>query len=344
MVSSPWFMHSSRSVRVTGGGKEQSFKVMLFAGNEAGFGGYAIGRGPSVIDAQEIAWKRLMNSMMFLPRNKGRTLFHDSDGQFNQIKVKLRLRREGSGLCGVLWRRFVLCCAVLCTGSDSAVVWFGGGGAGNKACNFGMIVLNGFGLQDVSMNILGGKNPYSWMHAIFDALGQQVSNKAVAQARGQRSVTHPSASLPACLPACLPDCPLPAACCVRACSLYREVDYNDIPVPAPDEPEWEAQTERVRDAVIDQVYINPITYPERFASAEELKTGLPPWSGQLPSRGFAKPWHQVHVRGDGVPQWPTPGLYSKRYKQWMGKRGEWSLAAVSSAERATNESVARNLK
>jgi len=279
MINSPWEMHSSRSVHTTKGGRRQSFKMMMFAGNGNGFGGYAIGRGKTYALAKVMAWKQLMNSMMFLPRRHGRGLFHSCEGRWNTVQAHFRIRKAGTG---------------------------------NVASKFGTIILQGFGLDDVSLNVFGGWNVYNHMHAIFDGLSKQVSNRTHAIEGGA--------------------------------SLYRELDYNDIPVPAPDEAEWEAQTERVRDAVIDQVYINPITYPERMASPEEQASGFTTFP-QLPGNpAFTKPGHMQTEAHGRRRQWAGQGGKSRldRVHAWSANRDGWKLATLSSVDRDDQESVARN--
>jgi hypothetical protein len=149
-------------------------------------------------------------------------------------------------------------------------------------------------------------------------------------------------------------CALSAVCCVLCacvvlCSVYRELDYADMPVPKPTTAEFEVMEERVRDAVIDQVYHNPITYPERMSSAFEREWGVvvdPLHSGPVkeafgdaqPST-FAKPlWQAASQRKMATNQ----NAHSYRSKMWLGRNLGWAGKALSDAEHATHHSKLRN--
>ncbi|MDR0968172.1 MAG: 30S ribosomal protein S5 [Holosporaceae bacterium] len=143
----------SRVAKVVKGGKRFSFAALVVVGDGKGRVGYANGKAREVADAVKKAAERAKRFMIRIPMREGRTLHHDSVGNFGAGKVVLRSAPSGTGIIA--------------------------GGAMRS-------VFEALGIQDVVSKCIGTANPHNMVRATFDALQSITSPKYIANKRGKK--------------------------------------------------------------------------------------------------------------------------------------------------------------
>ena len=102
-------------------------------------------------DASMDALWQCRKNILFVPLLEGRTLFKEVVGKWNQTRVHMKPGpREG----------------------------------GQTACGMIRCIFDCIGVEDFSARILGRKNPFTVLYAIFDGLKQQTSFRQIALDRG----------------------------------------------------------------------------------------------------------------------------------------------------------------
>ena len=87
-----------RVVRVTKGGKQSSFRVVVVVGNRMGLVGMGIGKAKNARDAIPKAVEDAKHNLVRVNRCEGRTLFHDATVKFKATILELRTAPSGYGL------------------------------------------------------------------------------------------------------------------------------------------------------------------------------------------------------------------------------------------------------
>ncbi len=142
-----------RVTKVTKGGKNFSFSVLVIVGDEKSRVGCGIGKHAEIAEARVKAINAAKKSMIIAPLNKGRTLYHDVKVKYRSSKVLLRLAKYGTGIVA---------------------------GGPIKA----PVVVAGY--KDVVAKSLGSNNPHNLVYAVFKAFGEMYSLRQVANKRGKK--------------------------------------------------------------------------------------------------------------------------------------------------------------
>lgn len=88
----------NRVTKVTKGGKNLSFNVLVIVGDGKGHVGFFLGKAREVADSIRKAIAGAKKSMFFVALEDGRTISHDIIGHFGAAKVLLRPASEGTGV------------------------------------------------------------------------------------------------------------------------------------------------------------------------------------------------------------------------------------------------------
>ncbi len=140
----------NRVAKVVKGGKNFGFAALVVVGDEKGRAGFGHGKAREVPEAIRKATDEAKKKMIRVPLREGRTLHHNGAGRHGAGKVVLRSAPPGTGLIA---------------------------GGPMRA------VFEVLGIRDVVAKSLGSSNPYNMVRATFQALGEQVSPRQVAQKR-----------------------------------------------------------------------------------------------------------------------------------------------------------------
>ena len=148
-------VHINRVSKTVKGGKRFGFAALVVVGDGKGRVGFGHGKAREVPEAISKATAAAKKSMVRVPLKDGRTLHHDGNGHFGAGRVTLRSAPQGTGIIA---------------------------GGPMRA------VFESLGVADVVTKSVGTSNPYNMIRATFEALGEQVSPKSVAQRRGKKIV------------------------------------------------------------------------------------------------------------------------------------------------------------
>ncbi|GAY23309.1 MULTISPECIES: 30S ribosomal protein S5 [Sphingobium] len=146
-------VHINRVSKTVKGGKRFGFAALVVVGDGKGRAGFGHGKAREVPEAISKATASAKKAMVRVPLKEGRTLHHDGKGHFGAGKVTVRSAPAGTGIIA---------------------------GGPMRA------VFESLGVADVVTKSNGTSNPYNMIRATFEALGEQVSPKAVAQRRGKK--------------------------------------------------------------------------------------------------------------------------------------------------------------
>jgi small subunit ribosomal protein S5 len=146
-------VHINRVSKTVKGGKRFGFAALVVVGDGKGRVGFGHGKAREVPEAISKATAAAKKAMVRVPLREGRTLHHDGNGHFGAGRVTLRSAPQGTGIIA---------------------------GGPMRA------IFESLGVADVVTKSIGTSNPYNMIRATFEALGEQVSPKSVAQRRGKK--------------------------------------------------------------------------------------------------------------------------------------------------------------
>ena len=146
----------NRVAKVVKGGKNFGFAALVVVGDEKGRAGFGKGKAREVPEAIRKATEEAKRRMQRIPLREGRTLHHNAAGRWGAGKVIVRSAPPGTGLIA---------------------------GGPMRA------VFEVLGIKDVVSKSLGSSNPYNMVRATFDALGEQISPRQVANKRNLKPNT-----------------------------------------------------------------------------------------------------------------------------------------------------------
>ncbi|KAG6549997.1 hypothetical protein Mapa_008509 [Marchantia paleacea] len=142
----------NRTVKVTKGGKVQSFAAVVICGNHDGVVGYGKGKSSEVGPAIDKASQKALENLHYFERYQGHTIFHEHDSTFEKTKVYL---------------------------------WPGRSGTGMKASHTVGGILRLAGYKNVKSKVIGSRHPLNTVKAIFQTLSEIESPEEVAERRGR---------------------------------------------------------------------------------------------------------------------------------------------------------------
>mmetsp|Transcript_7936 Transcript_7936/g.10065 ORF Transcript_7936/g.10065 Transcript_7936/m.10065 type:complete len:253 (-) Transcript_7936:526-1284(-) len=141
----------------TAAGKVGSYRALVVCGNRMGAGGFGVGRGDEVKQALNDALRKAERDLVPVDFSPEGSLYHDVVGKHNNIKVLMR--SSGNHPRGIKAGKIVRC------------------------------VLECIGIRHCTSKILTkGKNPYSIVQAVFNALGKHHHPDEFALSRGRKIV------------------------------------------------------------------------------------------------------------------------------------------------------------
>jgi small subunit ribosomal protein S5 len=148
-------VHINRVAKVVKGGKNFSFSAVVVAGDGTGRVGFGTGKAREVPAAIQKAMEQAKREMIRVPMVGG-TLPHKIWGRWGATRVLLRPASPGAGVIA---------------------------GGGVRA------VMESAGVQDVLTKIMGSRNPFNVVRAVFDALNNLMTTEKVRRLRGTEVVT-----------------------------------------------------------------------------------------------------------------------------------------------------------
>ena len=143
----------NRVAKVVKGGRRFGFAALVVVGDGRGRVGYGAGKAREVPEAIRKATESAKRKLIRVPLREGRTLHHDTTGQFGAGRVVVRSAPPGTGLIA---------------------------GGPMRA------VFETLGVQDVVAKSTGSPNPHNMVKATFDALQRLASPRSVANKRGKK--------------------------------------------------------------------------------------------------------------------------------------------------------------
>lgn len=143
----------NRVAKVVKGGRRFGFAALVVVGDGRGRVGYGAGKAREVPEAIRKATEAANRNLIRVPLREGRTLHHDTQGQYGAGKVVVRAAPPGTG--------------VIAGGPMRAV-------------------FETLGVQDVVAKSTGSPNPHNMVKATFDALRRLASPRSVASKRGKK--------------------------------------------------------------------------------------------------------------------------------------------------------------
>ncbi len=148
-----WVLDQKNVHKVITTGMEESTVVLMLVGNGKGAAGYGIGKAPDLERATIRAKVNAERDMIALDRFDRRTIYHALHGKHNGSQCIIRPLKRGTGLMT--------------------------GDLLNMVCDC-------FGITDISGKMIGNRNVYSQIQAIFKAFIKHRSYEDMAWARGRR--------------------------------------------------------------------------------------------------------------------------------------------------------------
>ncbi|CAM6098576.1 unnamed protein product [Calypogeia fissa] len=142
----------NRTVKVTKGGKVQSFSAVVITGNYDGVVGFGKGKASEVGRAIDKASLKALNNLHYFERFQGHTIFHEHDSKFEKTKIYLWPGRSGTGM--------------------RASTTVGG-------------ILRLAGFKNVKSKVVGSRHPFNTVKAVFKTLSEIESPEEVGERRGR---------------------------------------------------------------------------------------------------------------------------------------------------------------
>jgi small subunit ribosomal protein S5 len=138
------------------GNRIATHRVLVVVGNLKGAAGFGVGKGKNPQEAVNSAFRDALRNLLYVDLYDNFGLAHDLHGKHNSCHAYIRA-----------------------TPSSRIMV----------ASPFAAAVLNRFGIYSASCKLIGRRNPYSMVRAIFNALEKHENIDETAKARGQRYLT-----------------------------------------------------------------------------------------------------------------------------------------------------------
>ncbi|CAM9563093.1 unnamed protein product [Discosporangium mesarthrocarpum] len=137
------------------GGMVVSYRALVCVGNLQGLGGFAVGKSSSPAQAVVIASRKakMLRNLIYVDRYKQTSLVHDVVGKHNSCKAYIWARPPGYGM---------------------------------RASGIVRDILYNIGITDAGAKLVGNRNRYSMVRAIFNALSQHEGIQTTAMKRGKR--------------------------------------------------------------------------------------------------------------------------------------------------------------
>ncbi|CAN0114254.1 unnamed protein product, partial [Ectocarpus sp. 12 AP-2014] len=141
MAQGQWaeiLVHTDRVTKTVKGGMEIQYRALVTVGNLHGVGGFAIGKAdtPAVAITEASRKAKLLHNLVYVERYKQASLCQDLVGKHNGSKVYIWSRPPGSGM---------------------------------RAGKLSRDILYNMGITDGACKIIGRRNKYSMIYAMFDA-------------------------------------------------------------------------------------------------------------------------------------------------------------------------------
>lgn len=143
----------NRVAKTTKGGRNMAFAALMVVGDGKGRVGQGHAKAREVPEAIKKATEQAKRNMIRVPLREGRTLHHDVKGRHGAGRVFMRSAPQGTGIIA---------------------------GGPMRA------VFEAVGVQDVVAKAIGSNNPYSMVHATFEALKAMQSPRHVASRRNKK--------------------------------------------------------------------------------------------------------------------------------------------------------------
>lgn len=151
-----WMVFDIAQTRVsnmTAKGRIRSLKSLIIIGNGQGSAGYGVGKGETIMQANNRAVVNAKNNLIWLDLKDGRGLYKPIKGKHNSTKAFFWPRPHDMGhTVGPIMRAVCEC----------------------------------LGLMDVTGKVIGRNNPYSVVQAIFDCFQGFQTDEQMALGRGRR--------------------------------------------------------------------------------------------------------------------------------------------------------------
>jgi small subunit ribosomal protein S5 len=144
----------NRSIKLWRGGRLESYRALMIAGNCNGCGGFGIGKSPDPIKAVTLAGRKAKRNIFFVDRYQGDGLTQDLVGKMNSTKVIIRATDNGL--------------------------------RGNELCTE---ILKRFGITNAAAKAYGNRHPWNVVRATMKALLTHESIEDIALKRGKRLVS-----------------------------------------------------------------------------------------------------------------------------------------------------------
>jgi len=138
------------------GGRMMSYRSLVVLGNLKGTGGFGIGKGKTPMAAYNAAIRNSLRNLVHIDLYDNAALAHDLYGKHNSCHCYIRATPVGREMVA------------------SPLV---------------TEILNRFGIASASVKMIGNRNPYSQVNALFNALSHHVNIDEYARDRGQRYLT-----------------------------------------------------------------------------------------------------------------------------------------------------------
>jgi small subunit ribosomal protein S5 len=149
-------VHTDMVQKTMPGNRIASHRALVVIGNLRGTGGFGMGKGKNVGDAVNAAFRAALKNLIHIDLYENYGFAHNLLGKHNSCRAYIQATPRSR----------------IMVGSTLA-----------KA------VLNHIGVSSASVKLVGRRNPYSMVHAIFDALSKHENIDEFAKRRGKRFLT-----------------------------------------------------------------------------------------------------------------------------------------------------------